>query len=180
MDHAILSPSSAGRWLKCTPSARLELDFPDTESDAAREGSLAHSIAEVLLKSRSHLLSIKDWKYFKEQEFYTAAMYEHVQGFYNYINEHRNNKQKNWLTVERKLDLSEYAPESFGTSDAGLIVGTSLHIFDLKYGKGVEVSAIDNSQLKLYALGALSDYGNAFDIETIIMHIYQPRLSNIS
>lgn len=179
MDHAILAPSSAGRWLKCTPSARLELNFPDTDSDASREGTLAHSIAEVLLKSGSHLLSIKDWKFFKEQEFYTQAMYEHVQGFYFYVNSFRD-KKKNWLTVERKLDLSAFAPESFGTSDAGLIVSKVLHVFDLKFGKGVEVSVIDNSQLKLYALGALDNYCDGFDIEKVIMHIYQPRLNNIS
>lgn len=180
MDHAILSPSASGRWTICTPSARLELNFPDTESDAAREGTLAHAIAEKLLKSGSHLLELKDWQTFKDQEFYTQAMYEYVQDFVNYIFEHKQKKLKSWHSPERKIDLSFIVPESFGHIDEPFVVGNTLHIFDLKYGKGVEVSAIENTQLKIYALGMLEELDGVFDLETVILHIYQPRLNNIS
>lgn len=184
MDHAILSPSSAGRWLTCTPSARLELQFPDSESDFAREGTLAHLVAEALLKSGHAQLDLASWQKFRLMEFYTEAMYEHVQDFANYVYEHIEVNTikafKRWLSVERKLDLSTFVPESFGTSDALLISHRTLHVFDLKYGKGVPVSAVNNKQLMIYALGALEDFGYMFDIDTVVLHIYQPRLNNIS
>lgn len=180
MDHAILSPSGSGRWLKCSRSARLELQFPDQESDFAKEGTLAHEIAERLLKSGEYLLSIADWKYFQKQEFYTEAMYEYIQGFVNYVYEHKNPNLKNWHSPERKVDLSRYIPESFGRIDEPLIAGDTLHIFDLKYGKGVEVSAENNSQLKIYALGMLDIIEDVFEVNKVVLHIYQPRMNNIS
>ena len=51
-DHAILSPSSAHRWLVCTPSAKLEAEFPDTTSSAAAEGTLAHEICEIKARQK--------------------------------------------------------------------------------------------------------------------------------
>lgn len=179
MDHAILSPSASGRWLVCNRAARLELQFPDEESDFAKEGTLAHSIAEVLLKSGEYLLTIDKWKYFKEQEFYSEAMYEHVQDFVNYIYEHKNPNVKNWHSPERKVDLSAWVPEGFGHIDDPFVAGNVLHIFDLKFGKGVQVSAQDNSQLKIYALGMLDELEAVFDIDEVHLHIYQPRLNNI-
>lgn len=179
MEHAILSPSAAGRWLKCNRSARLELQFPDVESDFAREGTLAHAIAETLLRAGETLLTLQQYNAFKEQEFYTEVMYEHVQDFVNYIYEHKNLNVKNWHSPERKVDLSTWIPEGFGHIDDPLVAGPVLHIFDLKYGKGVEVSALDNAQLKIYALGMLDELEMIFDLETVVLHIFQPRLNNI-
>lgn len=184
MSHAILSPSAASRWLTCTPSARLELKFENVESDFAREGTLAHAICECLLNgylaSGSPFLTISEWKYFKEQEFYTEAMYEHCQAYASYVLSFF--AEGDILKVEQRIDLSAIAPESFGTSDSWIYkpVTKHLHVLDLKYGKGVPVSAEDNKQLKLYAAGIIEELSYLYDINAITIHIYQPRIQNNS
>lgn len=184
MDHAILSPSAATRWLTCTPSARLELNFENVESDYAREGTLAHAICECLLNGYlahgSLLLTLPEWKFFKEQEFYTEAMYEHCQAYAAYVLSFF--AEGDMLVVEQRIDLSAFIPESFGTSDSWIYkpVVKHLHVFDMKFGKGVPVSAIDNKQLKIYAGGILEDLLCLYDIETVTLHIYQPRIQNNS
>ena len=50
--HAVLSASSAAKWLNCTPSARMEEKMPDTAGESAAEGTLAHELAE--LKARKY------------------------------------------------------------------------------------------------------------------------------
>lgn len=183
-DHAILSPSAASRWLTCTPSARLELQFENEESDFAREGTLAHAICECLLngflESGSPFLTIAEWKFFKEQGFYTEAMYEHCQAYASYVLGFF--AEGDILKVEQKIDLSSFVPKSFGTSDSYLYKPSAkhLHVFDLKFGKGVPVSAEDNKQLKIYALGILEELLCLYDIETVTLHIYQPRIQNNS
>jgi hypothetical protein len=184
MAHAILSPSAASRWLTCTPSARLELNFENTESDFAREGTLAHAICECLLNgylaSGSPFLTIAEWKYFKDQEFYTEAMYEHCQAYASYVLSFF--AEGDILRVEDKINLSAFVPESFGTSDSWIYKTATkhLHVLDLKYGKGVPVSADSNKQLKLYALGILEELLCLYDVETVTLHIYQPRIQNNS
>lgn len=84
------------------------------------------------------------------------------------------------LLIEQKLKLGEYVPEGFGSSDAVLIWGSTLAVYDLKYGKGVKVSAKDNTQMKCYALGAILGPGELYDLDTIKMTIIQPRLQWIS
>lgn len=184
MGHAKLSPSASSRWLTCTPSAHLELNFPNEESEFAREGTLAHAICECLLNgylvSGSPFLTISEWKYFKDQEFYTEAMYEYCQAYASYVLSFF--AEGDLLRVEQKIDLSAFVPESFGTSDSWLfkVKEKHLHVFDLKYGKGVPVSALNNKQLKLYALGILEELLCYYDIETVTLHIYQPRIQNNS
>lgn len=182
MSHAILSPSAASRWLTCTPSARLELKFENVESDFAREGTLAHAICECLLngypQSGLPFLTISEWKYFKEQEFYTEAMYEHCQAYASYVLSFF--AEGDILKVEQRIDLSAFIPESFGTSDAWIYKPRDkhLHVLDFKFGKRV-VDSKDNKQLKLYALGILEELLCMYDVETVTLHIYQPRLFNI-
>lgn len=183
-DHAILSPSAASRWLTCTPSARLELNFENEESDFAREGTLAHAICECLLngylQSGSPFLTIAEWKFFKEEEFYSEATYEHCQAYAAYVLSFF--AEGDLLRVEQRIDLSAFVPESFGTSDSWLfkVKQKHLHVFDFKFGKGVPVSAIENKQLKLYALGILEELLTLYDVETVTLHIYQPRIQNNS
>lgn len=185
MDHAFLAPSASGRWIICTPSPRLAASFEDTESDAAREGTLAHSIAEALLDAyKVHdlaKLSLAEWKYFKGEEFYNEAMLEYCENFAQYVLSFY--KEGDLLLVEQKVNLNGWIPESFGHTDANIlqIKEKHLHIFDYKFGKGVPVFAEENTQLKSYALGVVDELAFlGYEIEKVTLHIYQPRIANNS
>lgn len=188
MSHAILSPSAASRWLSCTPSARLELEFPDKAGDFAEEGTLAHEFGEViLLRSIGKLTKAqytKEIKRLSGHKFYSTELQNYAEDYSSfvwgkYLLACKTTKDA-ILRVEEKLDLTEYAPESFGTGDAVIIADGTMEIIDLKYGKGVPVSAIKNKQMMMYALGALTMFGFQYDIRNVRMTIYQPRLDNIS
>lgn len=182
--HAVLSASGAHRWLECTPSARLEENFEDRSSDSAKEGTLAHAIAEAKVRNmlidplpkRSFNKILKDFTndsmYQKEMDALTDEYAEYIRSLV------LSYPQKPYIAVEVKLDLSAYIPEGFGTADCIIISGNELHIVDLKYGKKVPVSAEDNPQLKLYALGAVGEYELFYDIQSVHMHIFQPRNSD--
>lgn len=182
--HALLSASGAHRWLECPPSARLEENFEDRPSDSAKEGTLAHAIAEAKVRNmlidplpkRSFNKVLKD---FTNDGMYQKEMDAFTDEYAEYIREITlSYAQKPYIAVEVKLNLSAYVPEGFGTADCIIISGNDLHIVDLKYGKSVAVSAEDNPQLKLYALGAIAEYGLFYDIQSIHMHIFQPRNSD--
>ena len=188
--HALLGASSADRWLKCTPSARLTENIPDNPSTHAAEGTLAHDLAEITLlfkdkqiTKQKYNIALKD---IKAHELFSNEMLDHADDFAGYVTEQKANLQSRYpeqaplLQTETQVDFSQYVPEGFGTCDAILIGGQELHIIDLKYGKGVEVSADKNPQLMLYALGALNKLGFLYDIEIISMTIFQPRLNNVS
>lgn len=184
--HALLSASSAERWINCPPSARLTENMPDTESPHAAEGTLAHSLAE--LKVRKKFENMRKSEYDKrlgeirKDPLYAPEMDGHTDTYLDCILKaaHGYNKVKPYVVAEKRLDYSAYAPDGFGTCDCAMLCKNDLHIFDFKYGKGVPVSAEDNPQLKLYALGALAEYGFLYDIKSVILHIIQPRLDNIS
>lgn len=184
--HALLSASSAERWINCPPSARLTENMPDTESPHAAEGTLAHSLAE--LKVRKKFENMRKSEYDKrlgeirKNPLYAPEMDGHTDTYLDCILKaaHGYNKVKPYVVAEKRLDYSAYAPGGFGTCDCAMLCKNDLHIFDFKYGKGVPVSAEDNPQLKLYALGALAEYGFLYDIQSVILHIIQPRLDNIS
>lgn len=187
-NHAILSPSGASRWLACTPSARLEQQFPDRSGAAASEGTLAHTLGELLIRFKSKMILktqyTKALKEIKANPQYEEAMFDYADNYACYVIEKFSAAQAHTkdavLLVEQKLDLTEYVPEGFGTGDIMIIANKVLDFVDLKYGKGVEVSAENNKQMMLYALGALRGFECLFDIETVRMTIYQPRLDNIS
>lgn len=178
-DHALLSASGAKRWLACTPSARLEEYFPEVASKYAEEGTKAHETAEKILRA---LIDGKRRPAFKNDEVKEMARnvqpyVDLVWGLYSDLQEQHGDAV---LFLESKVDFSEYVPEGFGTGDAVVISGDTLHIIDLKYGQGVPVSAIKNEQLRLYALGSLALYGDIYDLENVVMHISQPRLNSHS
>lgn len=183
-EHAFLSPSAAERWLKCTPAPRLEAKFEEAESDYAREGTLAHSICECLLqgflKDGITLLTLAEEKFFQKQEFYTGAMLEYCHDFAAYVLSRY--AEGDLLCIEEKIDLTAYIPEAFGTTDVYhlQVKDKTLHIEDFKYGKGVAVSAADNPQLKIYALGVLKRIPKKYKVETVTLHIFQPRIANNS
>ncbi len=184
--HAILSTSSAHRWLICTPSARLEETFPDSTSQYAEEGRLAHEIAE--LKLRKHFIEPMGprafgarLKKFKEHELFQEEMLKHTNTYMEYIQSivHDFNSPP-YVAIEKKLNFNKYVPEGFGTGDCIIIGGSILWVIDFKYGKGVPVTAEQNPQMMLYALGAYEAYCFLFPIETVKMTIVQPRLDSIS
>lgn len=184
--HAVLSASSSHKWLVCTPSARLEEQFPNKTSEYMEEGTLAHEIAEF--KVRSYFLeAISKSAYtrrlnkLKEKQHFSQEMLIHTDTYLEYIKgESLKTSSKPFIALEQKVDFSQYVPEGFGTADCIMISGNDLHIIDFKYGKGVKVDATENPQMKLYALGVLFQYGMLYDIKQIRMTIVQPRLDSIS
>lgn len=189
--HALLSASSASRWLNCTPSARLTEKIEDTTSEYAAEGTLAHSIGELLLRIElggNDGGDIAEFKDFLEEarnnELFYEGMLDEVGDYVNYVMEQyyaalaKTKDAK--IFLEEKLDYSTYVPSGFGTGDCIIIADGEMEIIDLKFGKGVEVSPVDNPQLKLYALGAYEKYGFIYGIDKIKMTIAQVRLNNIS
>lgn len=184
--HALLSASAAERWLHCTPSARLEAAQPEQESSYANEGRLAHDIAELKLrKAFVEPMGLRKFndrlKKLRENPLYQEEMLNHTDTYLEYVSAIMHSfKTPPYIAIEKRLDYSQYAPEGFGTGDCIIIAGNILHVIDFKYGKGVPVSAYENPQMKLYALGAFTESAFLFPITTIKMAIIQPRLNSIS
>lgn len=185
MAHALLGPSSAARWIACPPSVKLCEQFEDVESEYAKEGSLAHEIAELKVRklidpgltSRKFTSAMKK---LKDKELYQEEMQGYTDEYVEFIQEQMYSYETTpHISVEQKVDFSQYVPSGFGTADCILISNDTLHIIDFKYGKGVPVSVENNAQLLLYALGAYLAYEMIFPIEHIKMSIVQPRLNNI-
>ena len=166
--HALLSASSAHRWLNCPPSAVAAGAYTNESSEFAREGTLAHEVAEMV---------VKDLRMFPDDV--TAEMIDCAEGYADYIQEQIHTDDA-LVMLEQRVDFSPWVPDGFGTADCIIIQGNTMDVIDYKYGKGVAVSAIDNPQEKCYGLGALNDYGFAYDIEQVRLHIYQPRINNVS
>lgn len=181
--HALLSASGAHRWLKCPPSAQYEATFKDSGSVYAAEGTLAHALGEYYLRAqvlgRSDPVALDQ---ITDDALYSSEMDRYAQGYADYVEAlYLSSKSATYIDIERRVSYADYVPEGFGTCDCVLVRdGHELNIIDLKYGKGVPVSAEDNPQLMLYALGALAEVATIFAIDTVAMHIYQPRLDNIS
>lgn len=177
--HAILSASGAHRWMNCTPSARLELEFDDNSGEAAAEGTAAHALSEHKLRKALKMRSKKPVSPYDSDEMdnYTDGYVEFV---LEVIEQAKQTCSDPLILIEQRLDFSKYVPDGFGTGDCVIIADGTLHIIDFKYGQGVLVSAEDNPQMKLYALGALGLFDGIYDIEMVSMTIYQPRRENIS
>lgn len=186
--HAILSASSAARWMTCPPSARLEQNFPNSTSEYAAEGTLAHSLGELNLRHNLGEINTRkfnsDIKKIEENELFTKDMPDYVEIYVDTcmekVSEARSKTPDALFKIEQKLDFSEWVPEGFGTGDFVIIADGLMEICDLKYGKGVPVSAVGNKQMRLYALGAISEFSFLYDIQTVKMTIIQPRLDSIS
>lgn len=183
--HALLSASSAHRWLYCTPSARLEEQFPDRETDAAREGTLAHKLAELKLR---HYFFTQDFgkrklnaaiKKLKEEDGWSDEMLGYTEDYLDYVKSLAIAfAAMPSVRLEQRVSYDSWAPEGFGTADCILMSGNVLHVVDFKYGKGVPVSAEGNPQLSLYALGAYDACRMLYPIDTVRLSIVQPRLAD--
>ena len=175
--HAKLSPSSAGRWINCPGSIALTeaSQIEEKTSEYAEEGTRAHALAEKKLK---HFMGkIKR----KPAKCSDAEMEEATSFYADRVIEIFNASGKGaQLKIEQQFSLDEWVPESFGTSDAVILSDDALEVIDLKYGKGIRVSAVNNPQLRLYGLGALRQYQDLFNIKKVRMTIIQPRLDHIS
>ena len=174
--HAKLSASGSSRWLNCTGSVKAEQSFKDSSSPAAEYGTCAHELADIVLSTG------KDIDSFLGQTLSDAPsvkvdqeMIDNVQGYVNYVQSFGGEQ-----FYEVRLDYSHLVPNGFGTSDAVVIVDNVIHVIDLKMGKGVVVDAENNTQGMLYALGAVEEYGYLYDFDKVVIHIYQPRVSNFS
>lgn len=186
--HALLSPSSAERWLACTPSARLGEKYPDTAGEAAKEGTIAHALGEALIRYEAEIISeevyLKEISEIEQSEYYNADMLELMEEYKDFVMEAYQvaalRTPDAELIIEDKLDLTKWVEGGFGTADAQIIADGTLNIIDLKYGRGVRVEAEGNKQMMLYAIGAVEKAKIFYDIKEVTMTIYQPRLHNIS
>lgn len=183
--HARLSASGAKKWINCSGSIQMEEQFPDTSSEFAEEGTKAHAVGELKILYKTGRIKRAEYgKRLAEIGDVPGDMTEYTDGYRDFVIERYNEALRTTpdaqLLVEKKVDLSEWVPEGFGTCDVVIIADKVLEIIDLKYGTGVRVSAENNPQLRLYALGALSAVDFLYDIETVRTTIYQPRIDNVS
>lgn len=189
MAHALLSPSAAARWLTCTPSAVLESKCEDVETDAAKEGTEAHKLAELKVQRLGEMLTQRKFRsevnvFKKAAEYYDGEMEEATDLYADIIaeklNEARERSKDALLFAEQQVDLSGFVPDGFGTVDCTIIADGVMEIIDLKYGKGVKVDAVGNPQLRLYAAGMYLDQSLFYKIDKVRMTIVQPRLGSVS
>lgn len=189
--HALLSASSAHRWLHCTPSARREEAYPDSSSFWAREGSLAHAIAAHRLKTltgRDASAEVEEIAYLKNVCDLPPAQMTEMHGFtesyaslvLEKFDTARDECAAARLLIETRLDFSDWVPDGFGTGDAVIIANDFVEVVDFKYGRGVRVDAERNPQMMLYALGAMAAYDYGYDFKVVRMTIVQPRREHIS
>ena len=176
--HAVLSASSSNRWIHCTPSARLEERVPEQASIYAAEGTVAHAKAEQKLRNW------KEGHPRRKVKCEDGEMDETTTAYRDYVIEVFNEEKKKCegaeLYIEVQLDLTPWIPDGFGTADAIVVSDSTLHVIDLKYGKGVPVYAPHNTQLMLYGAGALNQFEMYFDFQEVKLHIFQPRLDHVS
>ena len=184
--HALLSPSAAHRWMNCTAAPLLEKDVEDKGSTFAEEGTLAHAYCAKKLKEFLGL-SVDEEKAEiaqLDEQYHSGEMDEYTDTYKTIVlekfNAARAKTKDAQLLVEVKLDFSHYVPDAFGTSDAIIIADGVMEVIDFKYGKGVKVSAVENPQMMIYALGAWDLFNFEYDIRKVRMTIVQPRIDNLS
>ena len=184
-DHALLGPSNAYQWAACPPSARLSEGLPDTGSEAAKEGTLAHELAELKLRNYFHSVDFGKRKLaaavkkLKENPLWDDEMMGYTDDYMDFVKAAALSfPAEPTVAIEKKVDISEYVPECFGTADCLLIGGGVIHVIDFKYGKSPSgrVEAENNLQMQLYALGAWTASRMLYRVDRIRMSIVQPRL----
>lgn len=180
--HARLNPSSAERWIHCPGSVALaEQCPPPGSSEYADEGTKAHAIAEAKLRQIIGEITPKELEKIIKKHQPDGEMEEATDFYRDEVVEILASAGKDAeLMVEQRFSLNRWAPESFGTSDAVIIGDGKIEVIDLKYGKGVRVSAKNNPQLRLYGAGAANLFEGMYDFDTVRMTIIQPRLDHVS
>lgn len=175
--------------MECPPSAMLERGFPNETSSYAEEGSYAHALAELKL-SRAVANTVKPRAFKKmlaelqADPLFSTSLDEYVDLYVSQVTERYmaavDTCKDALALLEQKLDFSQWVPGGFGTGDVVIIADDVVEVIDLKYGKGVPVSAENNPQTRLYGLGAVDTYGALYDFSRVRMTIIQPRLDSIS
>lgn len=175
-EHSPLGPSSSHRWMKCPGSLHYR-HVPDTTSDYAEEGTLAHLVTEYCRLFDVPAEALVGVRYGKQRV--TKVMASHCQGFVDLCGEYEGD-----MEVEYRVDFSEYVRvetrhggviQGFGTIDDLRMRPGHAVITDFKYGKGVSVEAKDNPQLLLLALGVLQEFDHIYEFKTFKLCIHQPR-----
>ncbi len=179
--HALLSASSAHRWIACPPSALLSKKFEDSSSSFAQEGTDAHTLAQYKLEK---LLGLPTKDPTESLSFYDEEMNDHAENYAAFVLEQVEKAKETCVDpqvlIEQKLDFSSYVPEGFGHVDCLIIADGTLTVIDYKYGLGIKVSSERNPQMFCYALGGLTLFDGIYDIDNVRLVIYQPRRENIS
>ena len=186
--HAVLSASSSKRWLTCTPSARLEATLPEQKKpkgafDHSAEGTMAHSLAEIKLRHHYNQIGYeefeREYEIIKATPYYNEEFETHVDNYVLYVRSQVG--EGDTVFFEQRVDFSDWVPDGFGTADVVILSKHSIRVIDLKFGRGIPVSAVDNTQLRLYALGAYSKFKEEYpEIKEVEYVIHQPRLDSIS
>ena len=179
--HSFLSASASHRWINCPPSARLCEEYADRPSEYAQEGTDCHELCAYKVEEALGR-RVKDPT--ENLTYYSQEMEDCAAGYAAYVSELLETAKLTCadpvILIEQRVDFSRWVQDGFGTADCIVIADGELNIVDYKHGKGVEVSAVDNPQMMLYALGALEIFDGIYDIDSVRMTIYQPRKSNIS
>lgn len=177
--HALLSASSAHRWLHCPPSAKLTAGVTEAPSEAALQGTAAHALAEHKLRRALKQQSKRPVSKYEDDEMNT-----HTDDYVSYVLEQYEQAKQATpgavIYIEQHLDFSHVVPGGFGTGDCLIVADGTLHVIDLKYGLGVLVEAEWNPQMMLYAIGALALFDALYDIEQVALTVFQPRRENVS
>lgn len=185
--HAVLSASGAPGWMRCHGKLAMEKPFPETSSKYADEGTAAHEVAAMCLQQgqdasafAGRVITVARGEGAQRTERQFEVNEEMVEAVQDYVDIVRGLGGD--LMVEQLVDFSRWigVPDSFGTSDALVVLDNELVVVDLKYGKGVAVHAKDNEQLMLYALGCYDIASLAYEIETVRLMIAQPRVNHVS
>ena len=181
-DHALLSPSSAHRWLNCPLAPRLEATLPEKPSEYAQEGTVAHSVCEITAKKKFKKVKAAEYnrviKRLKSNAAWDDEMLHTAELYVEHLTERAMAfANEPYIAFEVKVDVSDYVPEAFGRCDCVMFGADTLIITDYKHGKGVPVSPDENPQLMLYALGALKLYKPLFGeaLKKVEVYIDQPR-----
>lgn len=186
--HALLSASGSKRWLSCTPSAKLEATLPEQKRgtggfDFSQEGTMAHSLGEIKLRHHYGQIGIeeyeREYEIIKNTPYYNDDFEAHVDSYVLYVRSQIG--EGDTPLFEQRVDFSDWVPDGFGTADVVILSKFTIRVIDLKFGKGIPVSALDNTQLRLYALGAWAKFKEEYpDIREVSYTIHQPRLDSIS
>lgn len=177
--HALLSASSAHRWLHCPPSAKLTAGVTEAPGEAALQGTAAHALAEHKLRR-----ALKQQSKRPVSEYEDDEMDSYTNDYVSYVLEQYEQAKQATpgavIYIEQRLDFSYVVPGGFGTGDCLIVADGTLHVIDLKYGLGVLVEAECNPQMMLYAIGALALFDALYDIEQVALTVFQPRRENVS
>lgn len=186
--HALLSASGSERWINCPASPRLEEVMPEEASVYADEGTLAHELADIKLRTDLKFMSMDNYRQqvelLRKHPLYYPAMEDEVMEYVNYckaqFTEAKRIDKHARILIEEKLDLTEWIADGFGTSDCIVISNVGIEVIDLKFGKGKQVYAEENTQLKTYGLGAERVARRTTTFNKVTLTIVQPRLEHLS